>query len=516
MSAESSDSSSDSDESTGIAGASTTDSNNHEWRRQRQALSTVTGMLYNGDRDIYEVLGYDRQINPAQYRSRYERQDIAQTIVDIPAQTAWRTRPLVTDQPEAETTTNDERMVSDASEFDREVARLFEDLRLLHYLERLDRVAGIGRFGVMMLGLTDDKPLDQDPEGGFNSSNPSDSIAYLACFGESRVSVDIEDDPRSNRYGLPKEYSITFDEGTGSQEDVHWKRVIHVAENVLDNEVYGRSRMKGVWNRLVDLEKVVGSSAEMYWRGADRKFVANSQGEQIVNKEKMQNEIENLIHDLQSVAYLRNVELDTISGEAVDPSGIVDTLITLIAGKTGIPKRILTGSERGELASTQDRATFYGRMGERQEQFCEPQILRPLLDRLIMLGILSPPQETADTVPLSPGAGGYRAPEGGRYRIEWPTLFELNEVEQAEVTATIAGAVKDTAPMGDPAQLATIEELRSNVLGWSEERGSDADSVSEAVPETPEETDADREAFEEINEAGEAAMQVLADGGTED
>lgn len=463
---------------------------------QRRAAESLVGMLYDGDRDVYETLGYDRNIRPQQYRDRYERQDMAAVVVDTPAQTAWRSRPLITDQP-----TGDQSSATDSATgggeshsvtaFERGIDKLFDSHRLLHYLQRADRVAGIGRFGVLVIGFADgeDASLDQPPDPAEFTGDPEEDIGYFATFDETAVEVDVETDPRSDRYGKPTSYDITFDTGGGNptEETVHWSRVIHIAENVLDNEVYGRSRMKQVWNRLLDLEKVVGSSAEMFWRGADRKFVANSKGEQIVNKEEMQKEVEKLIHDLDNVAYLRNVELEAITGDSPDPSGVAELIITIIAGKTGIPQRILTGSERGELASTQDRATFYGRIAERQQQFCEPVLLRALIDRLIKSQILPTPIDEIDAGFTGRNghdeAGGsrYRAPgDSGAYRIEWPTLFELNEVEQAEVEATRAQALNN-ASMGDPLQIASVEEIRSEVFGWSPERGSEAPQLQQDV-----------------------------------
>ena len=65
----------------------------------------------------------------------------------------------------------------------------------------------------------------------------------------------------------------------------------------------------------------------------------------------------------------------------------------LISAASGIPLRIMTGSERGELASTQDDGNWASRIEERQLHFAEPMILRPLIDRLIELRALPEPSD---------------------------------------------------------------------------------------------------------------------------
>jgi len=443
----------------------------------RTLLQNALGNDYDGQRDYYDVLGYPEDPQAVDYLARYLRQDIARTIVDAPANTSWRNRPEITDDGE-----NDEES---ETAFEAAVTRLFDEHRLLHYLERTDKVAGIGRFGLLFLGVADGDENDMSDPVDEQSFTDLDDLAYLSVFGEHRVNdIDLVTDPANPRYGLPKYYRIEFSQEHGHQSRrVHWSRVVHVAEDLLEDEIHGRPRLEGVLNRLHDLEKVIGGSSEMTWRGADRKFVLDADPDmgQITDSDELKGEVEEMIHGLRPVAYTRGMDLQSIEGDTVDPSGIVDELLKLIAGETGIPQRILTGSERGELASTQDRATFYGRMGERQQHFCEPQMLRPILDRLIDCGILPDPQDA-------------------EYEVEWPALFELSDLEQAELQNKQAQALKQAAPSGDPGQLGTIEEIREQVLDWSPEMGSETDVEPDELQEPEEEEDETRDVFDDVIE----------------
>lgn len=491
---------------------------------QRYAVARNAGLAFEGDRDYYEVLGYDRDPDPEDYYAAYLRNDIARRIVDAKPNATWSERPHVVDDANEGTSEEPE------TEFEQAVEYLFDEHRLLHYLERADKVSGIGEYGLILLGLAEDADENSNldlsepaTEGDYRSlldtkdeSGPDD-LAYLATFSQARVTdIDTVDDPTNPRYGLPESYQIEFETAdSSSTKVVHYTRVIHIAEDLLENEVFGRPRLEPVYNRLKDLEKVLGGSAEMFWRGADRKFQLNYTGEgRVGDGDELEEQAEEMIHGLRNVMRTQNTEVNQLDGEAVDPSGIVEQELKHVAGTVGIPLRILTGSERGELASTQDRATFYELIDQRSEQFAEPQILRPVLDRLVTLGLLP-------------------EPSGGGYSVEWPDRFSLNELEKAQLEKETAQALKSAAPMGNPGQLATVPEIRENVFGWSPERGAEVSSPDggESGADVPgddgggdvtDESDEDRAAFDEVlddldpDPEAQAALRgtAQADGGT--
>ena len=86
-----------------------------------------------------------------------------------------------------------------------------------------------------------------------------------------------ETDATNPRYGLPVLYTVQVNQlsDRGAKQvvpksafTVHHSRVIHVAENTDDNDVFGEPSLRPVWNHLLDLEKVVASSAETFWLNA--------------------------------------------------------------------------------------------------------------------------------------------------------------------------------------------------------------------------------------------------------
>lgn len=412
----------------------------------RGDVAELFGQMYDGDREVWDVLGYDDEVSASMYRSKFRRDDIARRVVTKPAEDSWKYEPNLIDTGEG-------------TEFEQQVGMLAQQHRLWHYCKRADISAGIGEYGLLFIGFADGQALDE-PVNDSVLSGPED-IAYMTPFSQDVVDewtlgkemddVD-ETDPMYNR---PVLYDIDFSDidGDPGEEDiktVHHTRLIHIAEGLVESELKGTPRLRSIWNRLLDREKIVGASAEMFWTGADRKFHFNIDSDNAADisddqLENLDEEVQKLVHDMQHYIKTFNTDLEVLSGEEIDPSGVHDVLMKSISGGTGIPKRILEGSERGELASTQDRANWYGKVQIRQNSYVEHQIIRPVIDMFIEYGILPEPQD-------------------GTYQIEWENLFELNELEQAEAMKERANALDSMSPGGNTDLIASMGQLVDFVI----------------------------------------------------
>jgi len=218
----------------------------------RAALAAALGKSFRGDRDLYQALGYPLEISLEQYEAKYKRQDVAGKLVDLPARDTWRKPPTILDGDQ-----------EDETEFTQALQKLVDQRRLWHYLERVDRLSGLGQYGVLLIGVKGEGALDQPVSAEL--SGP-DRIIYLSGFGEQDAQIkEFEQDPGNARFGLPSLYEIDLgqigDQRLGKKR-VHHSRIIHVAEDLLTDDVHGRPRLERVYNRLDDLEKIVGGGAE--------------------------------------------------------------------------------------------------------------------------------------------------------------------------------------------------------------------------------------------------------------
>jgi len=427
----------------------------------RMLLARALGQTaYSGERDYYAVLGYPTSLDFDDYLTRYERQDIASRLVDLPATDTWKKPPPVSEDDAVDTP------------FVLAWEAMLKRLRVWSALSRADKLSGIGRYGVLLIGVRDGEDLGQPVVHG--SLKSERDILYLRPFSEGRATIATWDDSTSSeRYGLPELYSIKLRDDQGEQK-VHWSRVIHLAENKLDSEVYGVPRLQRVYNRLDDLMKLVGGSAEATWLGMrPGTMLTNREGYQLPqdddSKADREAEVKRYAHDPLRFLMMEGIEAKQIGpGEVTDVSGPFGVALSLIAAASGIPQRVLVGSAQGELAAAEyDAKQWAGEITYRQGSYAEPEILRPFVNRMIWYGVLPAPADDYDV--------GTLAADGMRY---WPSLIAMDEGERATITRERAQAVRLLAHPLTGEVPVTVEEQRE-LLGYPAEEESEAEPEEE-------------------------------------
>jgi hypothetical protein len=374
----------------------------------RNRLAGLGGQQFNGCRNLYATFGYDQELNLATMRKQYERGDIAGRLIDAYPDATWREAPEIKG--------------SDA--FAGALVQLGKRFKLWSVLQRLDRLTQLGHYGVLLMGLDGGEPLSEP------ALQKNYKLIYLQPHGEQTARISKwEDDPKSPRFGKPLLYNIDVGTkwvGTGGTQKtitVHHSRVIHIAEDALEHECIGLPRLERVWNRLQDLEKLLGGSAEMYWQNVAMllAFIADKDTTFAPDdKQAMEDQLEEMQHGLRRMLRLRGMEAKQLAPglQGASPEGHIDKQLDMVAGASGIPKRILIGNEAGELASSQDETAWQGRVAERRSQFASPDVLEPLFRAGQRLGWLAE----------------------GEFEIIWPESDTLGEKGRAEVAKTVAEA----------------------------------------------------------------------------
>ncbi|OED34604.1 hypothetical protein AB832_07200 [Flavobacteriaceae bacterium (ex Bugula neritina AB1)] len=347
------------------------------------------------ERDYGYIFGYPVRITPSQYYEMYMRNSIAHRIVNTLPDAIWTRPPIVTDREVDE---------NRDSEFFIKFNEAQDKLKIFFNLRRLDILTGIGHFGVLLIGIGDGKEFNQPVQGKYNL----DKITFLMPFSSKDISISkYDDDVYSPRFGLPIEYILTVSSdssdfvhnfGRGANQvlyNVHYTRLIHVSENNLDNNTIGQPKLQPIFNRLLDYEKVMGGSAEVYYlngRGGLHFNIKDEYAQTTLGHDTMEqirNEVHKSLYSMSDrVLITQGVEAKEINFSVADPEKIIDSILTSISVGSEIPKRILTGSEAGHLASTQDENTYWTNVDERRKNHCEYGILRLLIDRFIELGVL--------------------------------------------------------------------------------------------------------------------------------
>ena len=418
----------------------------------RAQFANTAGITFGGKRDLFSVLGFPRNLVPKDYRDRYKRGGIAKRIVEAFPRATWRGGAELVEDEDPDISTDFEQTWED----------LDKRLSVWTTLQRVDILAGLGPFAVLLIGATGDLEQELPKLGG------PDGILYLTPYGSDEVTIQTYvEDVEDPRFGQPLLYSISrVGMKRSFSRRVHWSRVIHVADGLLEDTVNGTPRLESVWNDLDNLDKVVGGGSEAFWMRVNQGTVFGVDKDVKVGDAeltKLKEEAEELAHQLRRTFAARGVTVSPLGSNVAPFSSQVQTLISLISGTTSIPQRILLGSERGELASTQDKENWNVRVQDRREEYAEP-ITRDLVDRLVKYDGLPEPDE---------------------YEVRWPELDDLNEIERANVATQWKG-------LGET--IVTSAEIRDRILRLDPMDEDQIAAVEEADAKKKEEEAAKQEA----------------------
>lgn len=527
-------------------------------------------------RDINAECGYPDMIDAHTYRKVWNRDGIAQRVVEVLPKESWQKQPQVYEDEDTDEQTDfelawdmlGESLRGGDNSFFREEAGSL----VWEYLLRADIMSGIGSYGVILLGIDDRKPLDQPvagvvkyPEGPqrtkggqqyFTYNEQSQRIAYkekvepgqkppetvddddikaleqeaktvetkrkllfMRVFDESTATVTRwENNPASPRYKMPVMYLLDLndpegdkpaDSGGQSTVQVHWSRIIHIADNLGSSEIAGEPRMKPVFDRLYDLRKVYGGGGEGYWRGAYNglSFETHPQlgANAKVDTALMKDKIEQLRNGLQRDIFTSGMTAKSIAPNVQDPTAWIKVFLEALCIKIGVPMRVFLGSERGELASSQDDSTWNDRLMSRQQMYVTPRIIVPFVDRLILIGVLPVPKMG--------------------YCVRWEDLNKIGPSMKADfglkmtqaLAAYVAGNVE--AIMSLPDYLTRVwgftDEEAESVLENAKGEGDDGADRLTPDPEVQREEDAEMaaEQFGQQTELQKAALAAKTKAG---
>ena len=394
---------------------------------QRSGIANALGKQFGGKRELYDVFGYSRTLQFNDLMAKYQRQDIAARILESPSSAIWSNPPTITSTDEAWNTA---------------WRNLVQRHNLFFVLNRLDNLAGLGRYAVLFVGFTGgglsaDKPeqavtipkTPTDVTEVTTSTNTRD-VLYFQPYSETAVTiVQLNQDKASPRYMLPEIYDLkpfanspqigSTPIPAQSTMRVHASRCLHVCEGAMEDTIIGRPRMERVANLLDDMIKISGGTGETYWLTANRGMQADIDKELELTPEDekaLTDELDEYQHQLRRWIRTRGVKINNLGSDVPDPRGAFSITLSLLAGASGIPQRVLTGAEAGQLASEQDRANWAERIEERRRLFAEPIILWPLIRLLTDAGVLP-------------------VVDGMKITIEWPSAFRMSPLEEAQTRA---------------------------------------------------------------------------------
>lgn len=424
----------------------------------------------DGQRDLDKEFHYPVVLNMPVYRQLYFRNGIARKLVRVyPDECAAVKADIYETERDQQTP------------WERRFAEVRHRFRLDSMVHRVDVQSGIGSYGGLLVRTNDGRNLRQAPAGvnadgtkGTRRSTKRREVVFIRPLAQDHCKVaKVEKDDRNPRYGLPTEYEVDLDsldpetgmkvsDVTGDLDDdtsagnkvrVHWSRIVHVPSDGLEeSEWYGTPRLMPVANTVWDLRKVLGSAAEMWFRGAFMgiSFETTGTGAEYydVDMDDLKDEIEAFQHGFQRFLRLVNMKANPLAPQIEDPTNHAKQLLNILAAVTGIPLPILMGSEVGKADGGQNITAWNRRLILRNHDHVEPYIWRPLIDRLTLLDVLP---ETRNPV-----------------FVTWRDLHTQTEKDRADVALKLTQALLQYVTSG-AFNLVSPRQFFTNVLKFTDD-----------------------------------------------
>lgn len=430
----------------------------------RETLARTLGFgVDHPDRSIAAECGYPAAVDINQFRRLYERHGVAQRVVDCWADESWLVKPAIYETEKDRTTA-----------FEKSLKELFKTVPLLTIMHRADRLSGLGRYGGIILGFDDTSP-------GYLPENPvkadgNRKLLYAQTYPEDLLEIgEVDKSPWSPRCGHPLWYWVSVGEtraGSGGQvlaagyrHKVHWTRVVHLAETTEANPVYSREKMRAVYDFLLDLRKVLGGSAEMFWKGAFPGFALEMLPEYVgnpIDDETIRAEMDAYHNHLQRWIATEGFKVNPIAVQISSPAEHVAQIINVICATLGIPVRIFMGTESGHLASTQDAGSWDRRVKARRDDYLEPMVIRPVVNRLIEYGVVAKPRS-------------------GNYIVSWPDSMMLSDMDRADVALKSAQTLMQYVTSGAE-KVMPLPIFLTKVMKFTDD---EKDAVIESLKDNP-------------------------------
>lgn len=316
-------------------------------------------------------------------------------------------------------------------------------------MRRADRMSGYARYGGVLMGLKGNTAPDQAPDTSYGG--PS-KLLFLMPAGEAEMPVvTSETDGNSARFGWPTQYQVTVGDPLGEHSlvNVHWQRVIHLADNLgAGVGVYGHSRLERPFYRLLDLRKILASSAEMFWKGAFPgiafETLAELAGRSNMSKATLAAEVALYDKGLQKYMALDGVHANQLKVNLADPNPAALLQVKMISADADIPEKVLLGSQSSSVAGQDDTLRWQSKVRGRRTNMCVPNQVLVLAKRLVEVGVCRAP-----TKPL---------------KVWWPEADLQSPKDQADVSVKMTQAllqyVTSGAELVMPVQFFLTEILR--------------------------------------------------------
>lgn len=416
----------------------------------------LTGLPDSATERVWRNCQYPERVTFDMFFRMYSRNNVAARVIETFPDYSWSVMPFVTDEG------------GEKSQFSKSVATLLSTQykmqdgvkqSLLASMKQLDVLGGIGGESLLVFGFTDGRRLNEPVSG-----NKGTEIGWIKLLHNGQFEVEKRDEEETSAtFGdiilyKTKDFASTgdlnFNNQIANNRSIHASRCVHFKES--NGLSYGTSRIQKCYNQLLDITKLSGASAEVYWLGAFSGLSIETDPQAMLSDESyatMKEETTKYFDGLARSLIFEGATSKLLYPAIVSPKDHFDLQITMISIATGIPRRFLTGAEAAKLASQQDTLNWMERVTNRREMFVGPKVVSPVVQRCIDAGVI-------------------RKPVGNTFSVAWPRIQSLALNERADASRNMTAAWMSYFSSG----MAEIVPFRVYLLytcGFSENEAED-------------------------------------------
>lgn len=407
---------------------------------------------------LWDEFGYPETVNFDNYYRAYERNAVAHAAVHKLLDSCWTDNPTIIDgakKKEAEETTDWEESTT--------------KLLSKHWakLKDADRRNLVGRYSAVLLQIKDGREWYQPVDKNVVKALGDKALVKLIPAWEAQIKPgNFDIDTQSDSYGQPVSYSFNEqpvgDDGTYGivrSVTVHPDRVIILCEGSEDeNMLAGVPLLRAGFNKLLDIEKTSGGSAEGFLKNASRQlgieFSKETNIDALIKQAKdegfdklgdaMNDKIRRMNSGTDSALVMQAGQASVLSVAAADPTPTWTAAANEFSASIQCPFTIQFGQQTGRLASDEDKNEWAKRCNGRRWGFLTDYITR-VIERFWTLGIIEPPIN-------------------GEVSIVWSDLLAPSEKEKISNMQAMADVAQKTqqaygTPAVDANEVRAVGEL---------------------------------------------------------
>lgn len=443
----------------------------HEIGRQRMMYAGQPGNTKRTK--LWDEFGYPDGLEFDRYYRAYERNAVAYAAVHKLLDSCWVDNPTIIDgdaDKESTQTTPWETLAT--------------KLLKKHWakIKDADRRNLVGRYSALLIQFRDGREWSEPVDTAVVSRLKDKSIVKLIPAWESQIKPgNFDTDTLSETYGQPVSYNFNEqpvgDDGTYGPVrgvTVHPDRIIILCEGSEDeNMLSGVPYLRAGYNKLLDLEKISGGSAEGFLKNASRQlgisFDSSTDMGTIAKQAKeagyetlgeaMNDKMARLNRGTDAALVTQSGTTSVLSVAAADPAPTWTVTANEFSSSIQCPFTILFGQQTGRLASDQDKADWAKRCNGRRWGF-QTAVVEAVLERFWTMGAID-------------------APASGEVTLAWSDLLAPSEKEKiANMQALADVAQKTQQAFGTSA----IDENEIRAAGELEPRKEPATPDPNAKP----------------------------------